>query len=321
METTNRTSQPHTSGLTRGRYAPSPTGELHLGNLRTALLAWISARSTGSEFLLRIEDLDTGRSREKWVEVQLEELRRIGIDWDGEPVRQSDRHDLYSAAIDRLRSDGLVYECFCTRAEIREAASAPHGDLPNDAYPGTCASLSPTDLDQRRADGRPPALRVRAEAAPFEFEDRLCGRVTGRVDDFVIKRNDGDFGYNLAVTVDDAGQEITEVVRGADLLETTGRQLWLYDHLGLTPPVTWVHVPLMLGEDGARLAKRHGAVTLEQRLAGGQTAGQVATELLASLGLLDPVAAPEVIGPDPLPELAASFDWGSVRMPGRGKMD
>lgn len=290
----------------RGRYAPSPTGELHLGNLRTALLAWLSARSTGSDFLLRIEDLDSGRSREKWVEVQLEELRQIGIDWDGEPVRQSERHDLYAAAIDRLQAEGLVYECFCTRAEIREAASAPHGELPEGAYPGTCASLTAAELAGRRATGRPPALRVRAEAAPFEFEDRLCGRVSGRVDDFVVRRNDGDFGYNLAVTVDDATQGITEVVRGADLLETTGRQLWLYDRLGLTAPTTWVHVPLMLGEDGARLAKRHGAVTLEQRLTAGQTAAEVAAELLASLGLRDPVAA--------------SFDWTSVRTPGRGKM-
>lgn len=320
METANHKSHARTPGLTRGRYAPSPTGELHLGNLRTALLAWISARSTGSEFLLRVEDLDTGRSREKWMEVQFDELRRIGIDWDGEPVRQSARHDLYSEAIDRLRSDGLLYECFCTRAEIREAASAPHGDLPNDAYPGTCASLGQAELDRRRAGGRPPALRVRAEAAPFEFEDRLCGRVTGRVDDFVVRRNDGDFGYNLAVTVDDAGQGITEVVRGADLLETTGRQLWLYDQLGLTPPATWVHVPLMLGEDGARLAKRHGAVTLEQRLAAGQTAGEVTAELLASLGLPDPAEAPEAVGPDLLLELAASFDWGAVRMSDRGKM-
>jgi len=305
---------------TRGRYAPSPTGELHLGNLRTALLAWLSARSAGSEFLLRIEDLDTGRSREKWVEVQLDELRRIGIDWDGEPVHQSDRHELYSEAIDRLKSDDLVYECFCTRAEIREAASAPHGELPEGAYPGTCASLSEAELAGRRAGGRPPALRVRAEAAPFEFEDRLCGHVTGRVDDFIVRRNDGDFGYNLAVTVDDAGQGITEVVRGADLLETTGRQLWLYDRLGLTPPADWVHVPLMLGKDGTRLAKRHGAVTLEQRLAGGQTAGEVTAELLASVGLLDPAAAQEFDIPDRLPELAASFDWAPVGRSDRGKM-
>jgi glutamyl-tRNA synthetase len=282
----------------RGRYAPSPTGELHIGNLRTALLAWLSARSAGGEFLLRIEDLDSGRSRDEWIEVQMEELRRIGIDWDGEPVRQSRRLELYSAAIERLRSHGLVYECFCTRAEIREAASAPHGELPEGAYPGTCRSLGAGALAERRAQGRPPALRVRADAAPYRFEDLVCGSVEGRVDDFVVRRNDGDFAYNLAVTVDDAGQQVTEVVRGADLLETTGRQLWLYDRLGLTAPRTWAHVPLMLGPDGARLAKRHGAATLEQRLESGGTIAGIVGEMAASLGLAteaSPTAAAELL--------------------------
>lgn len=270
---------------TRGRYAPSPTGELHLGNLRTAILAWLSARSAGGEFLMRIEDLDSGRSRERWIEIQLEQLRRIGLDWDGDPVRQSDRHGLYSEAIEALRGEGLVYECFCTRAEIREAASAPHGDLPEGAYPGTCRDLSTAELADHRATGRPPALRVRADAAAYEFEDRLRGPVNGRVDDFVVRRNDGDFAYNLAVTIDDADQGVSEVVRGADLLETTGRQLWLYERLGLNAPTAWVHAPLMLGEDGARLAKRHGAVTLKQRLAAGQSVPTIVGELAASLGL------------------------------------
>jgi glutamyl-tRNA synthetase len=291
----------------RGRYAPSPTGELHLGNLRTALLAWLSARSAGGEFLLRIEDLDSGRSREAWVEVQLGELRRIGLDWDGQPVRQSERRAIYEEAVRRLRSQGLLYECFCTRAEIREAASAPHGELPEGAYPGTCASLSPDEVEERLATGRPPALRVRAEAARYEFEDLLCGTVSGRVDDFVVRRNDGDFGYNLAVAVDDAKQEITEVVRGADLLESTGRQLWLHDRLGLEPPLTWVHVPLMLGEDGARLAKRHGAVTLEERLAGGESAEGILVELAESVGLVVGDGGPGLAG------LLENFDWGPVR--------
>ncbi|MEX0621321.1 MAG: tRNA glutamyl-Q(34) synthetase GluQRS [Solirubrobacterales bacterium] len=293
--------------MIRGRYAPSPTGRLHLGNLRTALLAWLSARSNGGEFLLRVEDLDSGRSRDKWIEVQLEELRQIGIDWDGEPVHQSDRHEHYADAIDQLRSDGLLYECFCTRAEIHEAASAPHGGLPEGAYPGTCSSLSEVEIEERRAIGRPPALRVRAGNAPFDFVDRLCGRVTGLVDDFVVRRNDGDFGYNLAVTVDDSGQGITEVVRGVDLLETTGRQLWLYEQLDLSPPLTWIHVPLMLGEDGVRLAKRHGAITLEQQLEAGLSAAEVSSLLLGSVGL-------EWNG-------AASFDWASVRSIDRERID
>lgn len=298
--------------MSRGRYAPSPTGELHLGNLRTALLAWLSARSAGSEFLLRIEDLDSGRSREKWVEVQLDELRQIGIDWDGEPVRQSDRYGLYADAIDQLRSDGLLYECFCTRAEIREAASAPHGELPEGAYPGTCRDLTAVQLGERRATGRPPALRVRAGSASYEFGDMLCGTVAGQLDDFVVRRNDGDFGYNLAVTVDDAGQGMSEVVRGADLLETTGRQLWLYNRLGLTAPTTWVHVPLMLGEDGARLAKRHGAVTLEQRMAADQSLPGIVGELAASVGLVP--ADSELMPVD----LLEDFDWKTVGGRDRG---
>ena len=292
--------------IARGRYAPSPTGELHLGNLRTALLAWWSARSTGGEFLVRVEDLDSGRSREKWVGVQLDELRRLGIDWDDEPVRQSDRLGLYAEAIERLASDGLVYECFCTRAEIREAASAPHEDLPGGAYPGTCRDLTAAQVGEHLASGRPPALRVRTDAATYRFEDLLCGVVTGQTDDFVIRRNDGDFAYNLAVTVDDAGQGVTEVVRGADLLETTGRQLWLYDKLDLVGPSTWAHTPLVFGDDGARLAKRHGAVTLEQRLAAGQSVSAIVGELAASLGL-----APT--GSELMPaDLIEGFDWNTI---------
>ncbi len=308
--------RPADSAAVRGRYAPSPTGELHLGNLRTAILAWLSARSAGGDLLMRIEDIDSGRSREKWIDVQLGELRQIGIDWDGEPVRQSERLGLYADAIERLRGDGLLYECFCTRAEIREAASAPHGDLPEGAYPGTCRELTHAELARRRASGRPPALRVRADAAGYEFDDLLCGRVAGSVDDFVVRRNDGDFAYNLAVTVDDAGQGVTEVVRGADLLDTTGRQLWLYEALGLRAPETWVHVPLILGDDGARLAKRHGSVTIEQRLSAGQTAGQVVAELLGSVGLIEEQAVGELSAHDAsdlLHDLAGEFGWARLR--------
>ncbi|OJU95868.1 MAG: tRNA glutamyl-Q(34) synthetase GluQRS [Solirubrobacterales bacterium 67-14] len=269
-------------GRAAGRYAPSPTGRLHLGNLRTALLAWRSARERGAPFLLRIEDVDSGRSREEWVEVQLEELRQIGIDWDGEPVRQSARHELYREALAKLEGEDLLYECFCTRAEIREAASAPHGELPEGAYPGTCRDLTEAEREERRADGRPPALRVRAAGARVGFEDHVCGRVEKTLDDFVVRRNDGDFAYNLAVTVDDAEQRVGEVVRGADLLDTTPRQLWLYDRLGIDAPDRFSHVPLMLGEDGERLAKRHGAITLEERIEAGQSAEQIRRELLDS---------------------------------------
>jgi glutamyl-tRNA synthetase len=244
-----------------GRFAPSPTGTLHLGNLRTALLAWLFARSAGARHLVRMEDLDAARVRPGSADEQLADLTALGIDWDGEVVFQSRRLSLYADALDSLREAGLVYECFCTRAEIRLAASAPHGPLPEGAYPGTCLRLSAAELAARRAEGRPPALRVRADAASVRFMDRVAGRVEGVVDDFVVQRNDGAPAYNLAVVVDDAAQGVGEVVRGADLVESTPRQLWLARALGLEAP-SYAHVPLVMGRDGARLAKRHGDVTL-----------------------------------------------------------
>jgi glutamyl-tRNA synthetase len=249
----------------KGRFAPSPTGTLHLGNLRTALLAWLFARSAGSGFLVRMEDLDAGRVRPGLAEEQLADLAAIGIDWDGEVVYQSQRLDRYAEAIAALGD--RVYECFCTRAEIREAASAPHGPLPEGAYPGTCLRLTPAERRRKRGGGRPPALRVRAEGARIAFEDRVHGPQEGVVDDFVVRRNDGAPAYNLAVIVDDVWQGIGEVVRGDDLLDTTPRQLYLAERLGLEPPA-YAHVPLVLGPDGARLAKRHGAVTLDDLDAG-----------------------------------------------------
>ena len=270
-----------------GRFAPSPTGSLHLGNLRTALLAWLFARSAGARFLVRMEDLDAGRVRERFYAQQLDDLTALGLDWDGPVVRQSERLERYAQAVDQLRSQGLVYECWCTRAEIREAASAPHGALPGGAYPGTCLRLTTAERAARRQGGRPPALRVRADAAVVRFTDRLAGKVQGVVDDFVVRRNDGAYAYNLAVVVDDAAQGVGEVVRGVDLLDSTPRQLWLGARLGLEAP-THAHVPLMLGPDGARLAKRHGAVTLADRARLGETPAQVRSELAASVGLAEP---------------------------------
>jgi glutamyl-tRNA synthetase len=246
-----------------GRFAPSPTGTLHVGNLRTALLAWLFARSQGARFLVRMEDLDPGRVRAEAAEQQLADLRAIGLDWDGEVLWQSARHEHYEAAIERLWREGRVYECFCTRAEIRAAASAPHGPGPEGAYPGTCLRLSDAERERKRAGGRPPALRLRAAGARIGFDDRLLGRHEAVVDDFVIRRNDGAAAYNLAVMVDDAAQGVGEVVRGADLLDSTPRQVLVARLLGLPEP-SWAHVPLVLGPDGARLAKRHGSVTLRE---------------------------------------------------------
>jgi glutamyl-tRNA synthetase len=238
-----------------GRFAPSPTGVLHLGNLRTALLAWLFARSSGSRFLVRVEDLDVGRVRPGLADAQLADLAAIGLDWDGPVEAQSARLGLYEEALAALD----VYECFCTRAEIRESASAAHG--PPDHYPGTCRDLSAAERRARLREGRVPALRVRADGAVVRFSDRLLGAHEGVVDDFVVRRNDGAFAYNLAVVVDDGAQGVGEVVRGADLLDSTPRQLWLFGALGLAAP-SYAHVPLVLGPDGRRLAKRHGDVTL-----------------------------------------------------------
>jgi glutamyl-tRNA synthetase len=249
--------------VSAGRFAPSPTGVLHLGNLRTALLAWLFARSAGSRFLVRMEDLDTGRVRPGLDVQQLDDLAAVGVDWDGPVEYQSLRVAGYEAALEALRAERLIYECFCTRAEIREAASAAHGPLPEGAYPGTCLRLSAAELAEKRASGRPPALRVRADGASVAFHDRLLGRFSGVVDDFVVRRGDGAFAYNLAVVVDDADQGIEEVVRGSDLVDSTPRQLWLARALGLPEP-SYAHVPLVLGPDGARLAKRHGDVTLRE---------------------------------------------------------
>jgi glutamyl-tRNA synthetase len=255
---------------------------------------------------VRIEDLDRGRSREEWVGRQLAELAALGLDWDGEPLRQSTRDARYAEAVDALSAAGLVYECFCTRAEIREAASAPHGELPEGAYPGTCRHLTEAERSRRRADGRPPALRVRATGERVAFDDRLAGHIEGALDDFVVRRNDGAHAYNLAVVVDDADQGVEEVVRGADLLETTPRQLWLAQRLGLTAPSSYAHVPLLLGDDGARLAKRHGAVTLADREAMGESAADVRALLAASANLCEPDERPSPA------ELVDRFDPAAV---------
>jgi glutamyl-tRNA synthetase len=246
-----------------GRFAPSPTGPLHLGSLRTALVAWLFARSTGARFRMRIEDLDPQRSQRAFEAGQLADLRALGIDWDGPIVRQSGRRERYEDALATLSRRGRVYPCFCTRAEIREAASAPHG-LPAGAYPGTCRALSDDERAARSAAGRPYALRVRADGQRVGFTDRLLGERSMIVDDFVVRRADGVAGYQLAVVVDDAAQGIGEVVRGADLAESTPRQILLARLLGLPVP-RHAHVPLVLGADGARLAKRHGAATLADR--------------------------------------------------------
>ena len=261
-----------------GRYAPSPSGDLHLGNLRTAILAWAMARRGAKPFYLRVEDLD--RVRPGAAERQIADLAALGLDWDVSPgaptervegsesaegkaagvLYQSTRLDAYEQAVAQLREANLVYECFCTRREIQEASSAPHG-APG-AYPGTCRELSKAQLEERRAQ-RPPALRLRAEYTSYTVQDDFYGTYTGLVDDFVLVRNDGTYAYNLSSVVDDAFVGVEQIVRGDDLLPSAPRQSYLAQLLGLTQP-RYAHVPLALNEGGKRLAKRDGAVTLPQ---------------------------------------------------------
>lgn len=289
-----------------GRYAPSPSGDLHLGNLRTAMLAWLCARSSDRAFLMRIEDLDRARDAGAAIR-QLADLEALGIDWDGEPVIQSDRAPAHDAAIERLRDAGLVYECTCTRREILEAPSAPHA--PPGAYPGTCRDRSDAERATACAEIAPrlPALRLRAPEGAREgsFVDRLLGTLTGVVDDFVLRRGDGAVAYNLAVVVDDAAMGVDQVVRGDDLASSTPRQILLQKLLGLPTP-EYVHVPLVLGTAGARLAKRDGAVTLRDLAEAGVGVDRVRETLAVSLGLAgegEPVT---------MRELLARFDLARI---------
>jgi len=266
-----------------GRWAPSPTGEFHVGNLRTALLAWLFARSGGAKLLWRFEDLD-GAVRENYYDHQLRDFERIGLNWDGEIFRQSERLHLYRDAIEDLKRQGLTYRCWCTRREVREAAVAPHSHLPEGAYSGKCRQLTARETSENERSGRNPAIRIVSESQLIKIDDRQLGSFEGSVDDFVLCRGDLTPSYNLAAVIDDADMGVTEVVRGDDLLPTTPRQIYLFDLLGLEPP-SYAHVPLVLTHSGDRLAKRDGAVTLDDRLALGESELDVLNYLLSSLEL------------------------------------
>ncbi|MFL0421952.1 MULTISPECIES: tRNA glutamyl-Q(34) synthetase GluQRS [Kocuria] len=275
--------RPETAPAPAGRFAPSPSGDLHLGNLRTALAAWGFARATGRRFLLRVEDLD--RVKRGAAERNVADLRAIGLDWDGPVDLQSERIPLFLERVRTLTDAGLTYECFCTRREIHAAASAPHG-IPG-AYPGTCRNLTEEQRARRRTE-RPPAVRLRAGVREFTVHDRFAGEFTGAVDDMVLVRNDGTPAYNLAVVVDDAEQGVDQVVRGDDLLPSAPRQAYLAGLMGHGVP-EYAHVPLVLGPSGDRLAKRDGAVTLRELQELGHTAQDVVGWLARSLGITHPV--------------------------------
>src|SRR5437763_9323314 len=290
-----------------GRLAPSPTGAQHVGNARTYLIAWLSARARGGRVVLRIEDIDSPRVKPGAAEQAREDLRWLGLDWDEGPVVQTERLPLYEAALARLRERELVYPCTCTRSDVERAASAPHLEHEGPVYPGTCRA-------RRAADALPPELLDR----PCCWRFRVPERSPGFVDGFrgpvqiALHRVGGDFvvwkapqpggsrstpAYQLAVVVDDADQGVTDVVRGGDLIPSTPRQLLLYRALGLAPPA-FVHLPLVVGPDGRRLAKRHGDTRLRSLREAGVRPEQVVGLLAWSCGWLtapEPITAAELL--------------------------
>jgi glutamyl-tRNA synthetase len=305
-----------------GRLAPSPTGAQHVGNARTYLIAWLSARAQGGRVVVRIEDIDSPRVKTGALEQALDDLHWLGLDWDDGPIVQTERLALYESALERLKARELVYPCTCTRGDIERAASAPHADHEGPIYPGTCAHRRAADGDRLE---QPFAWRCRAQGQPEEFDDLYRGRTI--VDsatlggDFVVWKSAGTPAYQLAVVVDDAAQGVTEVIRGDDLVPSTPRQLLLYRALGLTPP-RFGQVPLVVGPDGRRLAKRHG----DTRLSALRQAGVKAEALLGLLawscgwlGQLEPIDARSLIASfrlDSIPRQPFVLDTALLR--GRG---
>ena len=297
-----------------GRFAPSPSGRIHLGNILCCLLAWLSARQKGGKVILRIEDLDTARCPRKYAVQMLEDLRWLGLNWDegpeiggpDGPYFQSERTALYQAALEKLAAQGLVYPCFCTRAELH-AASAPHREDGQTIYPSTCRHLT-AEAATERARTRRPALRLRVPEETWGFTDGHMGPyhedLARDCGDFLLRRSDGLFAYQLAVVVDDAAMGVTEVVRGGDLLDSTPRQLYLYHLLGLTPPAFY-HFPLLLAPDGRRLSKRDADAGLEELRP--QMTAETLLGKLAFLGGFHPSAAP-----CRAEELLDEFDWDRV---------
>ena len=241
----------------RGRFAPSPSGRMHLGNLWSALLAWLSARSQGGEMVLRLEDLDPDRCTRAWCDQVMRDLEWLGLTWDNQPVYQSERTQVYAQAFHALEERGLVYPCYCTRAE-RLAASAPHRSDGQAVYDGRCARLTQGEREALSRTRR-PAWRVKVGEESITFRDLLCGEYKEELKtdcgDFILRRSDGVYAYQLAVVVDDAAMGVNQVVRGSDLLSSTPRQIYLQRLLGLPQP-EYGHVPLLLSADGRRLAKR-----------------------------------------------------------------
>lgn len=300
--------------MVTGRFAPSPSGRVHIGNLFTSLLAWLSAKKQGGRVILRIEDLDTRRCTAAYAEQLQDDLQWLGLTWDEgasvggvhAPYEQSKRTALYSDALERLRALGLVYPCFCTRAELH-AADAPHRSDGQTVYAGTCRNLAAAEVAERMRK-RPPAYRLRVPDETITVHDGHMGTYSEQLrrdcGDFLLQRSDGLYAYQLAVVVDDADMGVTEVVRGSDLLSSTPRQLLLYRLLGLTPP-TFCHVPLLLARDGRRLSKRDHDLNLSVLRT--RYTPEAVLGKLAYLAGIHPTAEPVRVT-----ELLAAFDWRAV---------
>lgn len=275
-------------GTVHGRFAPSPTGDMHVGNASSALLAWLSVRARSGVMVMRMEDLDRPRVRPGSAERILEDLAWLGLDWDEGPVAQSDRFSAYDAAFRKLKEAGKVYPCFCSRKDVAAAARAPQEPGDETRYPGTCRDLPQHEAADRigRGDRHTWRFLVEADHGPG-FRDLVYGEQggpgTSPPGDFIVRRFDGTSSYHLAVTVDDMEMGITEVVRGDDLLPSAGRQILLFQALGGRPPV-YGHVPLILGPDGVRLSKRHRGVTLRELREAGWSAERLTRVLLDLLG-------------------------------------
>lgn len=284
----------------RGRYAPSPTGSLHLGNLRTALYAWLQVRMADGRLVMRMEDIDEPRVVEGSAEEILDDLRWLGLDWDEgpdvggplAPYTQSERTELYEQALDRLKEQDLVFRCYCSRKDVREAASAPHG--PGGlVYPGTCRGMTPEEEAQRRKEkpDRTPIYRYMVPDEEISLTDVIAGYYAENpaedVGDIIVRRTNEYFSYQMSVVVDDALMGISEVVRGGDLLTSTPRQIALFRTFGVEPPRFW-HAPLMVDEDGERLSKRDGSNSLsELREEKGWDAPRVIGHMASTLGWVD----------------------------------
>ena len=288
-----------------GRFAPSPSGRMHLGNALSAMLAWLSAKHQGGEILLRIEDLDPARSKAEYAQGIMDDFRWLGLLWDRRATDQSKRGEAYAAALRQLEQMYLIYPCYCSRDQLH-AASAPHASDGRVIYAGTCRNLTP---EQRAVMTKKPSLRIRLPDREISFRDGLQGDVTMNLQrefgDIILRRADGVAAYQLAVVVDDGTQGVTEVVRGRDLLSSTPVQLFLYELLGLTPP-RFYHVPMLLAPDGRRLSKRDRDLDfgyLRQHFSPEEIIGLLA-HLAGLLERWEPVSARE---------LACDFSWSRVK--------